>query len=603
MSIPEDKIQEIRDRIDIVEVVSQHVTLKRRGKSFVGLCPFHSEKTPSFHVDSSRGFYHCFGCGAGGNVYTFVMQMEKIGFPEAVKILAEKAGVSLPAIDQDDERTREIEELYQANQVAADYYRKAFLETQEGKQAQAYLFARRKFNSSAADLFYIGCAPSGWDGLIRKARSVSMKPEMLLKAGLVVPRKDGKGYYDRFRGRLMFPIHNPAGKVVGFGGRILKDDPQSPKYMNSPETAIYQKSRILYGLFQSKAGIQKDNETIIVEGYLDQIRMTMAGFMNTVATSGTALTEGHANLLLRYTKNAILIFDGDSAGFNAALRGVDVLVGSGLSVRVAPLQKGTDPDTFLLQYGKTAMEQQIQSARHFIDFYIDQAKEKNQMATVTDKAGLARSILAIISKVADPIERNLMIKQTGEKLGLDETVLSRELTPVQQDAPLPAQAVLKNLSARLSAEEGLLFLLVENGARWAKPIFRHILPEQFKKKEAREAVAEIFEAFSLERILTAQEVIERVRNNPDTRQFLTALLSKAFDWGANLSQFVMDCLIRLKQEEIQEKIDQIRIQIQNLQKQNMDASEWTREYLNQKKRLDKIKIEIAEDWKKQVENG
>jgi DNA primase len=603
VSIPEDKIQEIREKIDIVDIVSHHVTLKRRGKTFVGLCPFHNEKTPSFHVDPARGFYHCFGCGAGGNVYTFVMQMEKIGFPEAVKMLAEKAGIPLPLMEQNDERTKEIEELYQANHVAAEFFRKTFLETQEGRQAQAYLFAKRRFNQAMADLFQIGYAPSGWDGLIKNAQSVSCKPEMLFKAGLVVPRKDGKGYYDRFRGRLMFPIHNPAGKVVGFGGRIVKDDPQAPKYINSPETAVYQKSRILYGLFQSKTGIQRENKTIVVEGYLDLIRMTMAGFTSTVATSGTALTEGHANLLSRYSKNTVLVFDGDSAGFNAALRGVDVLIGAGLSVRVAPLQKGTDPDTFLLQYGKAAMEQRIQASRHFIDFYIDQAGEKHQLTTSSDKAGIARSILAVISKVVDPIERDLLIKQTGEKLGLNETVLSRELTPVQQDVMMPAQTVLKNLSARDAAEEGLLFLLVENGSRWSKPIFRHVLPEHFRKKEAKETVAEIFGAFSQGRILTAQEVLDRLRTRPEILQFLTALLSKGFDRGAHVSQFILDCLVRLKQEEIQELIDQIRIQIQNLQRKNEDASERTREYLALKKQLDRVKAEIIDDWKKQVENG
>jgi DNA primase len=603
MSIPEEKIQEIRDRIDIVEVVSQHVTLKRRGKSFVGLCPFHGEKTPSFHVDPVRGFYHCFGCGVGGNVFTFVMQMEKISFPEAVKMLAGKAGVSIPEISQDDERTKEIEELYQANQMAADFFRKVFLETEEGKQAQEYLFTRRKFAPSSADLFKIGYAPAGWDGLIRKAQSVSMKPEMLFKAGLVVPRKDGKGYYDRFRSRLMFPIQNPAGKVVGFGGRILKDDPRAPKYLNSPETAVYQKSRILYGLHQSKGAVQKENCALLVEGYLDLIRMMLAGFENTVATSGTALTEGHAILLSRYTKNTVLVFDGDSAGFAAALRGVEILAGAGLSVRVAPLQNGTDPDTFLIRYGKSAMEQRIQSARHFIDFYIEQAQEKHQITTVTDRAGLARSILAVISKVSDPIERNLMIKQTAEKLGLDETVLFNELSPARQGVPPQGQPVVKNASAQSAAEEGLLYVLVEDGATWAKSAFRHIRPEQFRNREAREVVTEIFDGFSRGNPLSAKEVLDRVRDHPETLQFLTAVLARVLDSSDNRTQFVTDCLIRMKQEEIQEEIDRIRFQIQGLQQHNQDWSEATQEYFKQKKRLETIRAEIAEDLKKQVENG
>lgn len=602
MSISEDKIQEVRDATDIVDVVSQHVTLKKRGKTFVGLCPFHSEKTPSFHVDPVRGFYHCFGCGAGGNVFSFIMQMERIGFPEAVKQLAEKARIELPEWSRDDSRTKEIEELYRINQLAASFFREAFLRTEEGKQAQAYLYSKRIFNPAIAETFQIGWSPNSWDGLLKKALSVSLKPEALLKAGLAVPRKDGRGYYDRFRGRLMFPIHNPSGNVVGFGGRILQNDPQAPKYLNSPETAVYQKSRILYGLHQSKSGIQRENKILLVEGYLDLMRMVLCGFDYTVATSGTALTEGHAALLSRYAKNAVLIFDGDSAGLNAAIRGVDILVGAGLSVQVAPLPKGTDPDTFLLQNGKGSMEMRIQSAQHFVDFYIDQSRDKGKLDTISDKTILARSILSVISKISDPLVRNLMVKETSEKIGLDENVLFRELTPERSEVSDGSKPAVKNISARQEAEEGLLHLLLDEQFLWAQPVFQHIIPDHFRNKEIRFIVEIIHRSFVEGKPLNSRDLLDLCREDPVKVQLLTKLLSRDLGKGDPGSQFGLDCIVRLRQEENQDRIDRIRRDIQIRQNDGKDASDLIQEYLKQKKIFDQLRIDIIQDWKKHVEN-
>ncbi|HEX9934823.1 MAG TPA: toprim domain-containing protein, partial [bacterium] len=447
-----------------------------------------------------------------------------------------------------------------------------------------------------SDLFQIGWAPIGWDGLIRKAQSASVKPELLLKAGLVVPRKDGKGYYDRFRGRLMFPIHNPAGQVVGFGARILNNDPNAPKYLNSPETAIYQKSRILYGLHQSKTAIQKENRIILVEGYLDLIRMVMSGFRNTVATSGTALTEGQAQLLSRYAKDAVLVFDGDSAGLNAASRGVEVLVGTGFSVRVTPLPMGTDPDTFLIRNGKTAMEESIRSAKPFIDFFIDQARGKSGLVTVSDQAALAKSILSVVSKVADPIERNLLIKETGEKLGLDEAVLLQQLAPPQPETVSGSGPSSPKPSARLAAEEGILRLLMENTSQWAPSIFQHLNPEHFQNRDIREIVEDIRNA-----PLPPNGIYIPKNQRPETAQFLSSLFSQGPDKLEDRSQFALDCILRIRQEDIQESIDRIRREIQNRQKQKMDVTQLTQEYLNQKKLLEKTKSDIITQWKKQVE--
>jgi len=602
MSIPEDKIQEIRDATDMIEVVSQHVTLKKRGKTFVGLCPFHNEKTPSFHVDAVRGFYHCFGCGAGGNVFSFVMQMERIGFPEAVKLLADKAGISLPDLTQDNSRSKEIEELYRVNRLATEFYREMYLKTDEGKQAQAYFYSKRKFDPVIAERFQIGWAPNAWDGLIKKAKSLSIKIDALLKAGLIVSRKDATGYYDRFRGRLMFPIHNPSGQVVGFGGRILREDPNSPKYINSSETAVYQKSRILYGLHESKNGIQRKNSILLVEGYTDLIRMVMCGLDYAVATSGTALTEGHATLISRYSKHVILVFDGDSAGFNAALRGIDVLVGAGLSVQIAPLPKGTDPDTFLLQHGSSEMEKRIRSAKQFIDFYIDQARDKGKMGTPSDRADLARSILSVVSKVKDPLERNLMIKETGEKLGLDEGLLLRRLSTDLSEQSISNEIILKNLSARMEAEEGILLLLMSDCFKWANFVFRYLNPGHFHHKEIRFVITDIQNAVNQKMNPTSQQILDRYRDKQDVVQFLSRLFSLGFEKQINPPQSCLDWIIRLRQDEVQEQIDQIRRGIQIDEAQGKDVSRMNQEYMDIKNQWNKLRTEITEDWKKHVEN-
>jgi DNA primase len=251
MRIPDEKVQEVRDASSIVDVVSQYVSLKKRGKTFSGLCPFHQEKTPSFTVDPIRGFYHCFGCGEGGDVFSFIMKMEKTGFLEAVRTLADRVNIHLPSYEKEDARNQEIELLYRANQVAADFYRTCLWNTQDGKSALQYI-SKRGFQQKTLETFRIGYAPNQWDGLIKKAEQSGIKPEALLRAGLIVPRKDGRGHYDRFRGRLMFPIFNISGRVVGFGGRILAAAEGVPKYINTSETPIYQKSHILYGLFQQE---------------------------------------------------------------------------------------------------------------------------------------------------------------------------------------------------------------------------------------------------------------------------------------------------------------------------------------------------------------
>jgi len=600
--IPEEKIQEIREATDIVEVISQYVTLKKRGKSFVGLCPFHTEKAPSFSVDPVRGFYHCFGCEAGGNVFTFVMQMERVSFPEALRSLAEKAGIPLPSYQEDDTRVKETEVLYRANRFAADFFRECLVQTEAGKKALDYLVGR-EFDRDVVEAFQVGYAPNLWDGLLQKARRESVDPRNLQKAGLIVPRKDGGGYYDWFRGRLMFPILNPSGRVLGFGGRTLEEEEKGvPKYLNSPETLIYQKSHILYGLFQSKRGLQRENRALLVEGYTDLMRLHQCGLDYGVATSGTALTEGQAKLLSRYTKNVTLVFDGDSAGFSAALRGVDVLVGVGLNVEVAPLPKSSDPDSFLRDRGSEAMEDLLRSAKTFIDFRLDRLREMGKMKAPRDRAAAARTLLDTIARIRDPLERNLMVKDVAEKLGLEEALLTGQLRRILKGKTEETSGFEKRgVSARKTAEQGLLKLLLEEGEKWGKVVFPYIKIDYFREREARIVVENLYESFLGGHVLDSRILLDRCSDDPGLIRYLTKLIAEGIGKDVDRSQFGLDCLLSLRQEEIRERIRRVREKMKAAQARGEVVSEHSITYTKLREELELVKREIGESWKKNVE--
>ena len=601
MKIPEEKIQEVREATDIVEVVSQYVTLKKRGKSFVGLCPFHTEKTPSFSVDTARGFYYCFGCSAGGNVFTFVMQMEKVSFVEALRSLATKAGISLPTYREDESRIKETEILYYSNKFASDFFRQCLIQTEAGKKAMDYL-SERGFDRKVIDVFQIGYAPDRWDGLLKKAEQASVQPGSLLKAGLIVKRKKGEGFYDRFRGRLMFPVLNPSGRVVGFGGRALQEGEGIPKYINSPETPIYQKSRLLFGLCHSSSGIRREDRVLLVEGYTDLMRFHQCGFDYSVATSGTALTEEQAKLLSRYTKNSTLVFDGDSAGFSAALRGVDVLVEAGLNVEVVDLPKGTDPDSFLRDHGREAMEERLKASQTFIDFRLDRLRKGGKLNNPGDRAAAARMILDTVARMKDPMERNLMIKDMAEKIGVDESILIQQIRKVTRGQEGEwREPKREGGSIREAAEEGLLLLLLENRERWGKAIFKHIETCDFKGRETRLIAESLYEDYLRGVAPEVRTLLDRHSIDQSVVQYLTKLFAEGIDKDVDRFQFGMDCLVSLQQEEIQKQIRDVRERMRSAQAGGEEVSGYSNEWLELRRKLERLKKEIVETWKINVE--
>jgi DNA primase len=416
---PPELIDQIRDANDIVDLISEYVPLKKRGKNYVGLCPFHVEKDPSFNVIPTKQIFYCFGCQEGGNVIHFLMKHEKLGFVEAIKLLAKRAHIPLPRKDVDKQKAEALDKLYYANQAANEYFLKNLYRETPGKVARQYL-KKRGFDSETLKLFSLGFAPPDWEGLIKFAQAKGIDPKVLSQAGLAVAREEDAGYYDRFRNRITFPIFSLSEKIVGFGGRVL-DDKDEPKYLNSPETPIYQKGKILYGLNLSKDQIRQKGSAILVEGYVDLITLYQAGIKNMVASSGTAFTPDQARLLSRYAEKVFLFFDADTAGKSATFRSVDLLFSEGLEVFVVSLQQGEDPDSFVRKFGKEQVGQKIQKASSFIDFKYDSLGKDFDELSLREQETVIRELAETAKRITDDIRKNLFVKKIAQTFKVDES--------------------------------------------------------------------------------------------------------------------------------------------------------------------------------------
>ncbi len=404
--IPDDTIEAVRDRVDIVETVGRYVGLRQTGRSFKGLCPFHDEKTPSFHVNPERGIFHCFGCGAGGDAFQFLIRHENLSFPEAIRILARDVGVTIP---ESEEGQGISETLRKANDCAQMLYRKAWV-SPEGEGARAY-WSSRGLNPETADRFGVGFAPDSWDRLQRSLATARIEAEVGERAGLLARRRRGEGHYDLLRGRLTFPIHDVRGRILGFGGRALSDG-QEPKYLNTPETPIFRKREAFYGLPDALAPIRRAGRAIVVEGYFDRIALAVAGLEEALATCGTALTDDHARQLRRRTREVVLLFDGDEAGHRAVVRSLEILLPEGLRVRVGVLPSGQDPAGVLEEEGAEELRQIVNSAPPALEVVIRRAAASGRQ-TPWEKADAAEGVVELLARIPDPVERGEFARQTA----------------------------------------------------------------------------------------------------------------------------------------------------------------------------------------------
>ena len=431
--ITRDTIEEIRNHIDIVDVVSDFVTLKKAGLNYRALSPFNNEKTPSFYVVPSKGIFKDFSSGKGGDAITFVMEHEGLSYPEALRYLAKKYNVTIKEEQlqpSEQEEATQRESLYLVMGFARDHFRYNLLETDEGRGIGLSYFRERGFNDRTLEKFELGYALDSWDDLTQVAIQKGYSQDILDKAGLRVVQETKS--YDRFRGRVIFPVHNLAGKVIAFGARILSKEKKEnqPKYINSPETEIYHKSKALYGMYQARNAIRQSDNCFLVEGYTDVISMHQAGVENVVAASGTALTEEQVKLIRRFTDNVTVVFDGDDAGIRAAIRGIDLLLSGGLNVKVVLLPDGHDPDSFSKSTGTTALQQYLtQQARDFISFKAS-LQVKDAGSDPIKRAESIRSIMQSISLIPDALKRTVYVQETARTMGMPEGVLLTELNKV-----------------------------------------------------------------------------------------------------------------------------------------------------------------------------
>lgn len=426
MRIPEAKIEEIRSSTSIVDIISGFVQLRKRGKNYVGLCPFHQEKTPSFTVSEDKQIFHCFGCHAGGNVFKFLMDFKSISFIEAVKEVAEQIGITLDYEQGfDSAKQDELEFLYDINLLAAKYFSNNLLHSDEGEVARKY-FENRNIKLQTQKIFGLGYALPSWEHFLNYARDNKIDLQKAKTLGLL-DLKDNGDYYDKFRERVIFPIFSPNGRVIAFGGRTLSTRDNLAKYLNSPESQIYFKRRSLYGLFHSKEEIRRVNKAILVEGYMDLISLHQNGIKNVVASSGTSLTEEQVQLLSRYTKNIVVLFDSDAAGEKASLRSIEILLKQDFDVKVIALPKGEDPDSFINKNSKEDFEEVITGAQNFLEYQTSQFQLKGLFDDPVTQADAIRELVSSASLVTDELKRNLLIKSISRKFNLREKLLESEL--------------------------------------------------------------------------------------------------------------------------------------------------------------------------------
>lgn len=556
--IPEQIIEDVRQRADIIDVVSDVVHLKQSGKNYKGLCPFHQEKTPSFTVSPDKQIYHCFGCGSGGNVFKFLMQTEDITFVEAVKKLAGRYQVTLPESSlRASGPPSERETLLHVNNLAAEYFAHQLKHPQTGRAAREYL-ASRGFDDSVIEAYQLGWVPDEWRGLLAYLEKKTKCTRAQLETfGLIIrkQRDDGtESAYDRFRGRLIFPIRDTQGQVIGFGGRVLGDG--EPKYLNSSETAAYKKGNHFFGLHLARSAIRQHDRVLIVEGYFDQMRAWQAGMPYTVATCGTALTPRQASLLKQYTQNAVLVFDADAAGLAAAERGFEVLKEQGLDVFMAALPPGEDPDSLIRSQGAGALLKRVEQAPPYIHFVAHKALQEAPPKNPQEKLELINRLLPLLTKVSNAVERSEYVRWIAETVGVEDRALLDELRKALAQNKPRIQPHVRPKPATLHDPEWYLIHIMLTDMEAAREIRRQVTPQAFHQSECRKTAAFLFELIDESRTLEVTRLLDHVED-AEVKSVLTRVSLAPMDFD-NLKRALNDCIFELRKRSIQEQINDLK---------------------------------------------
>ncbi len=583
--ITDDILFKVKEANDIINVISERVNLKKAGRNYKGLCPFHSEKSPSFSVNPDKQFFHCFGCGEGGDVFSFLVKYENISFFEAVKKLAERGGIQLPKNDSPIDKAKADlkDKLFAINNDATDFF-SANLKSEFGAHCLEYL-RNRGMSDEIIKKFRLGCAIDSWDSVMKHLQSKGHKPELIEKAGLIIKKDGQSNYYDRFRKRVLFPIFSVGGNVIGFGGRVMDDS--LPKYLNSPETPVFSKGYNLYGMNFAKEAARRQGYLIIVEGYLDVISPYQDGIENICATLGTALTEHHIRLIKRYVNKVVLIFDPDAAGIKAVLRGLELFIKTDMKVNVVALPEKLDPDTFVKKHGQAAFLKELKRSVKILDFFINYVINENPIESIDDKIAIVNETLPKISMVKNRIERDYFIKKLSEKLGIDEKLLRQELV---QETRGSAGGGRKSASDRLfrarvnastpKAEATLLHIILRD-KELAGTLKDSLDLENIASPAVKRVLTKLFELLDQKGELNIDSIISDETDEVRSIVSKSIVQERQFT-DAERDQAFQDCVIKIKTDSIDKKVREIQRQIEKAGREKNETlkEELMKEHVN-----------------------
>lgn len=577
--IDDDTIEKVRSSNNIVDIVSEYLTLKRTGSNYVGICPFHSEKTPSFTVSDTKQFYHCFGCGEGGDVISFIMKKENLSFPEAVKFLADKAGI--PLKEKEFKKNKELEnkkaKLYEINREAARYFYKNL---KANNQALFYL-KQRAIDKRTATVFGLGFADRSWDSLYSYLTRKGYKEADIEKAGLIIKKKGKDGYYDRFRNRIIFPIIDTRGRVIAFGGRVI--DSSNPKYLNSPETPVFSKGNNLFGLniLRKHSNIKK---VVLVEGYMDVISLYSRGIDYTLASLGTAFTEQQAKYLKRYGDEVYLCYDSDVAGLKATDKALEILKKEGINAKVLPLPSGKDPDDFIKEEGKEKFEQLFDSSLSYIDFKIYFYKKQYNLNNLDEKIKFTKNVAKFLKRIKSPIEIDVYLDKISQETNISKEAIKKEIGRgyrnidnrtiskdkyintnyrYNKDKIIPVRSVLE--SGHLIAEKTIINLIFKDEKSFQK-IKEHINPEDFMNYECRHLANYIYKSYEDSEELNKEKLIEYLDNivDVDLDKVLEILELDINASDENIDKIIQDLIETLISSKLKFERKKITEQIYNI---------------------------------------
>ena len=604
-------------------MISEYVQLRKRGKNYIGLCPFHNEKTPSFTVSDEKQIFHCFGCHTGGNIFKFLMEYKKISFVEAVQEVAEQLGIPLEFYESAgyEEQQSEQEILYDINTEAAKYFLSNLLNDDEAENARAYL-QKRNLKQQTIRTFGLGYTLRGWENFVNYAKEKKIDLEKAVTLGLAGKHPDGR-YYDRLPGRLIFPIFSPNGRVVAFAGRVLDPNEKGGKYINSPESIIYNKSRVLYGLSFAKDEIRRLNKAIIVEGYMDLISLYQSGVKNIVAVSGTALTDEQVQLLSRYTKDVVLLFDADTAGIKASMRSIEILLKQDMEVKIVSLPQGEDPDSFVNKFGKDKFEDLLKKAENFIEFQTRYYESQGMFNDSHTAAEAIRELVKPLALINDELKRNLLVKSIARKFNLREKLLEAELDKIIKKGTLQRTTEIRTVTKEMTEstlseeitkqkkanpviynlEKDIIKLFFEGNGSILSFIQENIKAEDFSITIHQQLTGIVYEELKSKEEIDAGKLIEDIKNDElqsYVREIVFEKHSISTNWEERnpgvtpeqlLQKYTKDVVLRFRLHKMDERIKENHNKIENT-----ESEEETLILMNVNKELEKEKKRIKEKF-------